>query len=137
MLPKLRLLRNQASYAFVLTVILSACEGSCDRRHRDMSPEDVVEAYLNIAFNMQDIEQRNDLLLYTTGPLKEAIERASDSTITEAFVDKRYDLKRYSLIEDPERFQIKAEIKGGEATHATRKVAEEDYKFIRESVERD
>jgi len=62
-----------------------------------MSPEEVVETYLKIAFNMEEISQKNLLLELTTDTLKEALASASDETIRTAYLDNRYELLQYSF----------------------------------------
>jgi len=46
-----------------------------------MTADQVVEAYLNIAFNMESVEQKSLLLEYATGALKDAIAGATEETI--------------------------------------------------------
>ncbi len=75
-----------------------------------MNPEEVVEAYLDIAFNMTDVSQRNELMSYTTGALLSSIEAAPNETIKEAYIDKNYILKRYSVVERRDRTPRETEI---------------------------
>jgi hypothetical protein len=77
---------------------------------RDMTPEQVVEAYLDIALNMTDVDQRDLLLEYTTGNLRESIEQASDEVIKEAYVDRKYELENYSVVERRDRTPRETEI---------------------------
>ena len=64
-----------------------------------MSPEQVVESYLNIALNMTEVSQRDELIVYTVGALREAIEGADKSVIKQNFIDRHYNLKRFTLVE--------------------------------------
>ena len=91
-------------------LILGSCTGKCSRSHKAMSPEQVVEAYLNVALNMQSIEQREDLLKYTTGPLYEAVAMVGDDVIKRAYVDKNYQLESYSFLERRDRTPKEVEI---------------------------
>jgi hypothetical protein len=63
-----------------------------------MTAEQVVEAYLNVALNMEKLEQKALLLDYATGELKDAIAGASDETMKKAYLERRYTLKRFTLI---------------------------------------
>jgi len=80
-----------------LVFALVGCTRSCSPR-KDMTAEQVVEAYLNIALNMEKVEQKSLLLEYATGPLRDAIAGATDETIKTAYIDRRYQLKRFSLV---------------------------------------
>jgi len=95
---------------FIILVMLGSCSKLCTRAHIDMTPEEVVEAYLNQAFNMTNVSQRVDLMKYTRGPLRSSIEAASDQTIKEAYIDKRYLLERYSIVERRDRTPRETEI---------------------------
>lgn len=86
---------------FVLTV--TGCTQMCGVNRAELTADQVVEEYLNVALNMKSISQRDELLEFTTGDLKEAIAAASDEAIQKAYVDKRYNLIKYSLIERRDR----------------------------------
>jgi hypothetical protein len=75
-----------------------------------MSPEQVVEGYLDKALNMKEISERDQLADYTTGNLKAAIESASPETIKSAYIDRTYKLKNYSVIERRDRTPRETEI---------------------------
>jgi hypothetical protein len=93
--------------AFALVGCVRSCGG---KSHRDMTPEQVVEAYLDVALNMTDVSQRADLLEYTTGRLREAIESVSEDTIRAAYIDRKYKIKRYSVVQRDDRTPRETEI---------------------------
>lgn len=102
--------RTWAGLCLVITCLSFACTKSCERGHSALSPEQVVEAYLQVAFNMQSLEQRDELSQYTTGPLKEALTAASDETMREAYIEKKYVLESYSVLERRDRTPRETEI---------------------------
>lgn len=89
---------------------LTGCTKSCGSSRRDMTPEQVVEAYLNISLNMKDVGQKEDLLALTTDNLRDAIVQASDDTLKNAFINKNYRLKNYSVVERRDRTPRETEV---------------------------
>ncbi|MBF0440661.1 MAG: hypothetical protein HQK54_02040 [Oligoflexales bacterium] len=75
-----------------------------------MTPEEVVEAYLDISLNMTDLSEKEMLLELTTGALHTAIVQASDDTLKKAFIDKNYELVSYSVVERRDRTPRETEI---------------------------
>jgi hypothetical protein len=75
-----------------------------------MSPEQVVESYLDKALNMKDVSERDQLADFTTGNLKAAIESASPEAIKSAYIDRTYKLENYSVIERRDRTPRETEI---------------------------
>ena len=69
-----------------------------------------VEAYLDIAFGMTDVSQRIDLARYTTGLLRDIILSAKESTIREAYIDRKYKLTSYSVVERQDRTPKEVEV---------------------------
>jgi hypothetical protein len=120
------------------------CTGRCSRGFKELKPEQVVEAYLNIALNMSDVSQRAELLEFTTGNLHDAIAEVSDETIAKAYVNKKYKLENYSLLERRDRtpreteitFQIKykdlAQALGGKAENAATVSTENTVRVVKE-----
>lgn len=94
----------------ILMFLLTGCTKMCGVKHQNMSPEQVVEGYLNTAFNMSDLSQRADLLEYTTGRLHEAIASASDETIQTAYIKRKYTIQSYSVIERRDRTPRETEV---------------------------
>jgi len=92
-----------------LTVV-SACTTFCERRHEQMSPEEVVEAYLDVALNIHDVSQREELMRYTTGNLKSAIAQVSDEVIRQAYIERNLAIERYSVVQRRDRTPIETEI---------------------------
>jgi hypothetical protein len=91
-------------------LFLSCCEKFCNKSHESMTPEEVVEAYLDIALNMESVDERDDLLQYTTGSIREDLEKATDEVIRKAYVDKKFKLERYSVVERRDRTPRETEI---------------------------
>ncbi|SMF34568.1 hypothetical protein [Pseudobacteriovorax antillogorgiicola] len=91
-------------------LILAGCTSMCGKGRKDLTPEEVVQAYLDISLNMTDLGQRVQLLNLTTGSLHAAIEKASDETVSKAFIDKRYHLEAYSVVERRDRTPRETEI---------------------------
>ena len=75
-----------------------------------MTPEQVVQKYLDISFSMNTVDDRAKLVNLTIGPLREQLETVPDISIAEAFVDKRYLLEEYELIERRDRTPRETEI---------------------------
>jgi hypothetical protein len=95
---------------FFVALFLSGCTNMCSGDRRDMSPEQVVEAYLDIALNMTEIAQKDLLYDYTTGNLRESIEQAADEVIQRAYVERRYEILSYSVVERRDRTPRETEI---------------------------
>lgn len=91
-------------------VVLTSCTKSCGSSRSSLTPEQVVEAYLNISLNMKDIAQKQELLTLTTDNLRDAIVQADDEMINNAFVKKNYRLKTYSVVERRDRTPRETEI---------------------------
>lgn len=91
-------------------VMVTGCTKMCSSGRSNMSPEQVVEGYLDKALNMKEISERDQLADYTTGNLKAAIESASPETIKSAYIDRTYKLKNYSVIERRDRTPRETEI---------------------------
>jgi len=94
----------------MLLLTIAGCSKLCGVSHTRMNPDQVVEAYLNRALNMTSVSQRADLMEYTTGNLKASIAQASDEVIRAAYVDKRYKIESYSVIERRDRTPRQTEI---------------------------
>ena len=91
-------------------LLLTACVQTCTQQHRDMTAEEVVEAYLQIALNIESIEEKQDLLELTTGDLEAAIAGTTEETFAAAYIDRKYTLDSYSLIERRDRTPRETEI---------------------------
>jgi hypothetical protein len=94
---------------FCLIAIIG-CERFCEKSHKKMTPEEVVEAYLNVAFNMTSVSQRTKLMKYTTGPLREAIAQVSVDTIRRAYIERNYKPESYTVVERRDRTPRETEI---------------------------
>lgn len=94
----------------MMCLVLAGCTRFCGISHKDMSPEQVVETYLNVAFNMTSPSERSRLASLTTGKLRQAIESAPEETIQAAYIDRRYSIKSYSIVERRDRTPRETEI---------------------------
>ncbi len=93
------------SFGFLLS-----CTKSCHSGFQNYTPEQIVEAYLDIALNMKNPSEKEKLLELTTGNLKAAIAQASDQVIMDAYVQKKYRINSYSVIERTDRTPRETEI---------------------------
>ncbi|MEZ4743466.1 MAG: hypothetical protein R3B45_13655 [Bdellovibrionota bacterium] len=100
--------RCNVLFAFLLT---TGCAQMCDKSREEMSAEEVVEAYLDIALNMSSVNEKELLLEYTTGDLATVIASANDEAIRQAYIEKKYNLKKYVLMERRDRTPREVEIK--------------------------
>jgi hypothetical protein len=91
-------------------IFLFSCSKMCTGGREGMSPEEVVQAYLDISLNMDKLEQRKELVKLTTGNLKSAIEQASDETISKAFIKQNFKLEKYAVVERRDRTPRETEI---------------------------
>jgi hypothetical protein len=94
----------------LLCLTLTGCTRFCGLSHKDMTPEQVVEAYLNTAFNMRQTSERTKLASLTTGNLRQVITSAQEEEIKAAYIDRRYEVKSYSVIERRDRTPRETEI---------------------------
>lgn len=93
-----------------LCLVLTGCARFCGVNHKDMSPEQIVEAFLNTAFNMRETSERERLAALCTGKLRQAINSSTDEDIKAAYIDRRYEVKSYSVIERRDRTPRETEI---------------------------
>lgn len=105
-----RALTLRATLVVLACVSFTGCVRSCGGDRGSMAPEKVVEAYLNTAFNMKNLSERENLLQYTTGRLKDAIVSASDEVVMNAYINRHYQLESYSVIERRDRTPRETEI---------------------------
>lgn len=105
----MRRLAKVAAMTVALFVVAS-CTRMCGSSRRDMTPEQVVEAYLDVSLNMKDVGEREVLISLTTGNLKNAIQQATDDTIKQAFIDRHYKLEEYSVVERRDRTPRETEV---------------------------
>jgi hypothetical protein len=75
-----------------------------------MTPEQVVQNYLDLSLNMTDVTEKPKLINLTIGNLREALEQASDDLVSQAFINKNYHLEQYSIIERRDRTPRETEI---------------------------
>ena len=102
---------QKISWPLLTTVaFLTGCTSMCGPKRASMTPEQVVEAYLEVALNMTDVGQKDLLQEYTTGNLKAAIEAAAPEVIKLAYVDRRYQILNYSVVERLDRTPREVEV---------------------------
>ena len=104
--------RNVWSWVRLSLVLFAipGCAKFCGANRSEQSPEQVVEGYLDVALNMTDVNQRDKLLQFTTGNLKQAIASVSDETIRRAYIDRKYEILSYAVIERRDRTPRETEI---------------------------
>jgi hypothetical protein len=83
---------------FVAFVVCIGCTNLCTKSRKSMSAEEVVKAYLEVAFNMREVVEKRMLLQYATGSLKAAIAGSNDQTILEAYIKPRYHLRSMFIV---------------------------------------
>lgn len=93
-----------------MCLVLAGCTKFCGISRKDMTPEQVVESYLNVAFNMTTPTERSKLASLASGKLRQAIESAPDETIQAAYIDRKYTIKSYAIIERRDRTPRETEI---------------------------
>lgn len=103
----MRKIRLVSFFSFLL---LFGCTKMCSSGRDSMTPEEVVQAYLDISLNMTEVGQKKELMKLTTGNLKNALEGASDDVITSAFIKQNFKLDRYSVVERRDRTPRETEI---------------------------
>lgn len=103
----MRKIRLVSLFSFLLLI---GCTRMCSSGRESMTPEEVVQAYLDISLNMTEVGQKQELLKLTTGNLKGALEGASDDVITSAFIKQNFKLDRYSVVERRDRTPRETEI---------------------------
>lgn len=89
---------------------LTCCSSMCTPSRSDLTPEQVVELYLDTSINMTDPGQKSILLDLTTGILHSSINSADEEVLAAAFIKKRYELESYSVIERRDRTPLETEI---------------------------
>ncbi len=104
------MLRKSRLIPILSFLLLFGCTKMCGSGRDGMTPEQVVQAYLDISLNMTEVGQRSELLKLTTGNLKNALEQATDDVITSAFIKQNFKLERYSVVERRDRTPRETEI---------------------------
>lgn len=91
-------------------LFLVGCSQMCSPSRQDMTPEEVVQRYLDYSLNMTDVSQREYLVNLTTGSLRDALEQASEETLQNAFINQNFHLEGYSVVERRDRTPRETEI---------------------------
>lgn len=95
---------------FFLWLMTGCGVNMCDPIRSEMSPEDVVEAYLKTAFNMKKLDQRKHLLEYTTGGLKASLVAATDATIKALYLEKQYHVDNLYIASPQYKTPVECEV---------------------------
>ncbi|NRA44689.1 MAG: hypothetical protein HRU09_07020 [Oligoflexales bacterium] len=95
---------------YLASFLLTACSTMCSKSHEEMSAEEVVEAYLDFALNITDVSEKEELMEFTTGNLEAALAGATDETFMTAYVERKYKITRFSLLERRDRTPRETEI---------------------------
>lgn len=82
-----------------MALVLSGCTGKGCKQVRDIPPEQQLYSYISLAVNVTRMEQKQELIDLTTGPLRKAISNASDETFKKAYLDRKYEFKTFEIIE--------------------------------------
>lgn len=99
-----------SSLGVLALLATTSCVRSCRGGGPNLSPEQVVEAYLEASLNLNSIEQREALLKLTTGNLHDAIQQAPEDIIKAAFIEKNYQLEKYLVIGRRDRTPRETEV---------------------------
>lgn len=91
-------------------LLITGCTNMCSKGRKDLTPEEVVQNYLDISLNMDSLDQKPYLVNLTTGTLRNALTSAQDETVTKAFIDKHYHLEAYAVVERRDRTPRETEI---------------------------
>ena len=94
-----------ASFTF-----LTCCTQMCGESRSDMTPEQVVESYLEISMTMEDPSEKEKLLDLTTGLLHSSINAANEDTLRQAFIEKKYVNAEWMIVERRDRTPRETEV---------------------------
>lgn len=96
--------------SLIAMLVLAGCQQMCSGDRMAMTPEQVVETYLSESLNMTTLADKETLLALTTGNLNAAIREASDEYLKKAFIDRKYDVKNFTIMERRDRTPRETEI---------------------------
>ena len=94
----------------LLAMVMTACFTWCDPKRESMTAVQVLEGYIEVSTSMTDLEQRETLLGYTGGALRAALEGATDEEITNAFIERKFELDSFSIVTRRDRTPREVEI---------------------------
>jgi hypothetical protein len=95
---------------FGLLLAIAGCNRGCSKSHNDMTPEEVVEAYLDASLNAQSLADKDNILQYTTGALRRSIAQATDEAFTKSYIDRDIKLEAYAVVQSKKRTLRETEI---------------------------
>ena len=102
--------RSSVAVLICSFLFMVGCTSMCGSSRANLTPDQVVENYLNISLNMKKPSEKEKLLDLTTGNLKAAISEASDEDILNNMIKKSYRLMSYSVTERKNRTPREVEI---------------------------
>lgn len=94
----------------IALVFVSGCQRGCTKTHSEMSPEEVVEAYLDASLQVSSLEEKEKIMSFTTGNLKRTIAQSSDEEFRESYIDREIVLEAYSVVQSRQRTPRETEI---------------------------
>ena len=95
---------------FGLLVVVAGCNRGCSKSHNEMTPEEVVEAYLDASLNAQSLSDKELILEYTTGALRSSIAQASDEEFKRSYIERDIKLEAYAVVQSKKRTLRETEI---------------------------
>ena len=105
------MLRFLKRSTLILSILIAtSCTRFCGARLSDLPPEKIVESYLNVSLNLKSTKDKQNLLELTTGKLNESIAAASEETLRLAFVERKYEVISYVVVERKDRTPRETEI---------------------------
>lgn len=133
----------QAINWVLICVSLSACTKFCVKAPEDYTPEEVLESYLDLALNVTSVDQKEEMMEWTTGDMASALAGATDETFRTAYIDRKYDVSRFSVVRRMDQTPRETEItylleyrdlglRGAEGSDATLVEVENTVSLIRE-----
>ena len=95
---------------FMFALVMTACFTWCEPKRENMTAVQVLEKYVEISTSMTSLDQRENLLAYTGGALRAALEGATDEAITNAFIKRKFDLDSFAIVTRRDRTPREVEI---------------------------
>lgn len=70
---------------------------ACGKR-QDVSPEEQLRTYIDLAVNITRMEQREELESYTTGELRDQLTSSSPEAFKKSYLERRYDFELLEML---------------------------------------
>lgn len=91
-------------------ILIAGCNRGCSKSHNDMTPEEVVEAYLDTSLNIRSLDEKDNILQYTTGALRKSIAQATDDDFRTSYINRKILLDAYAVVQSKKRTLRETEI---------------------------